>query len=145
MVGGGVRGKADGIAHRIIDQVGHTITVFHLFMKEYRQDGERTTVSIVGMGMNFIINDYLIRNFNRFGKGRSANNLSRNIERDHSMPGRRGIRQIDHALKEEHYNERGVDHSKLDRNSNTDRDRNNLDLRMEDLKGEGNLGDTKNR
>ena len=76
---------------RTIAQVGDTIMVFRLFMEEYLQDGEMTTGHIVGMGMNFIISVYLIRNFNRFGKGISVNNLSRNIEWDHSMPGRRGI------------------------------------------------------
>jgi hypothetical protein len=80
MVGGGVHGKGAGIAHRTIAQVGHTIMVFLLSMGEYLQDGEKTTEAIVGMGMNFIINDYLIRNFNRFGKGRFVNNLGRNLE-----------------------------------------------------------------
>jgi hypothetical protein len=79
MVGGGVHGKGVGIVHRTIAQVGHTITVSLLSMGEYHQDGEMTTERIVGMGMNFIINDYLIRNFNRFGKGKSANNLRRNL------------------------------------------------------------------
>ena len=80
MVGGGVRGKADGIAHRIIAQVGHTITVFHPFMEEYLPDGEMTIGSTVGMAMNGIINGYLTRNFNRCIKGIIVSNLDGSLK-----------------------------------------------------------------
>jgi len=78
MVGGGVRGKDAGIAHGTIAQVGDTIMVFHLFMEEYLQDGEVNIKSIVGMGRNGIINEYLTQNFNRCTKGMFVSNLDRN-------------------------------------------------------------------
>jgi len=78
MVGGGVRGKDAGIAHGTIAQVGDTIMGFHLFMEEYLQDGEVNIESIVGMGRNGIINEYLTQNFNRCTKGMFVSNLDRN-------------------------------------------------------------------
>jgi hypothetical protein len=57
MVGGGVRGKDAGIAHGTIAQVGATIMVFHLFMGEYRRDGEMTIETIVGKVKNGTTND----------------------------------------------------------------------------------------
>ena len=56
------------------------------------------------------------------------------------MPGRSGIRQTGHTLREEHYNERWVDHSKPDPRKIKGRLASNPGLRMEDLKGIGNLG-----
>ena len=49
--------------------------VFHLFMEEYLQDGEMTIETIVGKVENGIINEYLIRNFNRSIKGMFVRNL----------------------------------------------------------------------
>ena len=49
-------------------------------MEEYLQDGEMNIGSIVGMGENGIINDYLIRDFNRSIKGMFVSNLDRNLE-----------------------------------------------------------------
>ena len=80
MVGGGVRGKDAGIAHGTIVQVGPTILVFHLFMEEYLHGGEMNIGSIVGMAENGIINEYLIRNFNRSIKGMFVGNIEDNLK-----------------------------------------------------------------
>jgi hypothetical protein len=78
MVGGGVRGKGDGIARGTIVQVGATIETFHLFIEGYPQAGGMTIGSIVGEGINGTTNEYLTNKFNgtggagkRVGIGRS--------------------------------------------------------------------------
>jgi hypothetical protein len=58
MVGGGVRGKGDGIARETIIQVGATIEAFHLFIRGYLQAGGMTTEIIVGEGINGTTNEY---------------------------------------------------------------------------------------
>jgi hypothetical protein len=75
VVGGGVRGKDAGIAHRTIVQVGAIIMVFHPFMEEYHQDGEMTIETIVGMVDHGTTNGYPMRNFNRFIKGMFVRNI----------------------------------------------------------------------
>jgi hypothetical protein len=98
-VGGGVRGKGDGIARGAIVQVGATIKTFHLFIKGYLQVGRMTTASIVGKGINGTINEYLTIKFNGTGAtGKRADIGRRKIrgvskvwkpEREHSRnPGR---------------------------------------------------------
>jgi hypothetical protein len=67
MVGGGVRGKGDGIARGTIVQVGSTIETFHLFMPGYHQVGGMTIGSIVGEGINGTTSEYLTNNFNGTG------------------------------------------------------------------------------
>jgi hypothetical protein len=67
MVGGGVRGKDDGIARGTIDQVGATIETFHHFIKGYHQVGGMTIGSIAGEDINGTINEYLTNNFNGTG------------------------------------------------------------------------------
>ena len=67
MVGGGVRGKGDGIARGTIVQVGATIETFHLFIEGYHQVGGMTTGNIVGKGINGTTNEYLTNNFNGTG------------------------------------------------------------------------------
>jgi hypothetical protein len=57
-VGGGVRGKGDGIARGAIVQVGATIEAFHLFIEGYHQVGGMTTGSIVGEGINGTTSEY---------------------------------------------------------------------------------------
>jgi hypothetical protein len=79
MVGGGVRGKDDGIAHIIITRVGVIMVAFHPFMEEFLQGGEKIIEIIVGKEENGIINDYLIHNFNRSIKGTLVR-LSQNLK-----------------------------------------------------------------
>jgi hypothetical protein len=67
MVGGGVRGKGDGIARVTIVQVGATIETFHLFIEGYPQDGGMTTGIIVGEDINGTTSEYLTNNFNGTG------------------------------------------------------------------------------
>jgi hypothetical protein len=67
MVGGGVRGKGDGIARKTIIQVGATIETFHLFIEGYPQAGGMTTGSIVGEGISGTTNEYLTNKFNGTG------------------------------------------------------------------------------
>jgi hypothetical protein len=67
MVGGGVRGKGDGIARGTIVQVGAIIKTFHLFIERYHQVGRMTTGIIVGEGINGTTSEYLTNNFNGTG------------------------------------------------------------------------------
>ncbi|MCX5822077.1 MAG: hypothetical protein NTY86_00840 [Deltaproteobacteria bacterium] len=67
MVGGGARGKGDGIARGTIVQVGATIEAFHLFIGGYHQVGGMTTGIIVGEDMNGTTSEYLTNNFNGTG------------------------------------------------------------------------------
>jgi hypothetical protein len=67
MVGGGVRGKGDGIARGTIVQVGATIKTFHLFIEGYHQVGGMTTGIIVGEDINGTTSEYLTNNFNGTG------------------------------------------------------------------------------
>ncbi len=50
--GGGVRGKGDGTARKIIIQVGATMKERHPFIEVYPPAGEMITGSVVGRGMN---------------------------------------------------------------------------------------------
>jgi hypothetical protein len=67
MVGGGVRGKGDGIARGTIVQVGATIETYPLFIVGYHQVGGMTIGSIVGEGINGTTSEYLTNNFNGTG------------------------------------------------------------------------------
>jgi hypothetical protein len=67
MVGGGVRGKGDGIARGAIVQVGSTIEAFHLFMEGYPQAGGMTTGIIVGEDINGTTSEYLTNKSNGTG------------------------------------------------------------------------------
>jgi hypothetical protein len=66
-VGGGVRGKGDGIDRGTTVQVGATIETFHLFIEGYHQVGGMTIGSIVGKGINGTTNEYPTNNFNGTG------------------------------------------------------------------------------
>jgi hypothetical protein len=67
LVGGGVRGKAGGIARGTIVQVGATIETFHLFIEGYPQVGGMTTGSIVGKGIHGTTNEYRTNKSSRTG------------------------------------------------------------------------------
>ena len=67
MVGGGVRGKGDGIARGTIIQVGATIETFHLFIEGYHQVGGMTIGIIVGEGINGTTNEYPTNKSNGIG------------------------------------------------------------------------------
>jgi hypothetical protein len=67
MVGGGVRGKGDGIARGTIVQVGATIETFHLFIAGYHQVGGMTIGSIVGKGIHGTTSEYPTNKSNRTG------------------------------------------------------------------------------
>jgi hypothetical protein len=66
-VGGGVRGKGDGIARGTMVQAGATMKAFHLFMLRYHQVGGTTIGSIIGEGINGTTNAYPTTNFNTIG------------------------------------------------------------------------------
>jgi hypothetical protein len=67
MVGGGVRGKGDGIARGSMAQVGSIIEAFHLFIVAYHRGGGMITGSIVGEGIHGTTNEYLTNKSNRTG------------------------------------------------------------------------------
>jgi hypothetical protein len=58
VVGGGVRGKENGIARITMIQVGATIKGVHLFIGVYPQVGGMTTGRIVGKGIHGINKEY---------------------------------------------------------------------------------------
>jgi hypothetical protein len=66
-VGGGARGKGDGIARGTIDQVGAITDMFRLFIEVYHQVGGMIIGSIVGKDTNGNTNEYLTSKFNRTG------------------------------------------------------------------------------
>ena len=68
MVGGGVRGKGDGIDRGTIIQVGATIDTCPLFIEGYHQVGGMTTGSIVGEGIHGTTNGYPTNKFNGTGR-----------------------------------------------------------------------------
>ena len=80
MVGGGVRGKGDGIARRTIVQVGATIETFHLFIEGYHQVGGMTTGNIVGEDVLGTTNEYLTNNFDRTGLAGKKTGIGKNQE-----------------------------------------------------------------
>jgi hypothetical protein len=68
MVGGGVYGKAVGIAPIIITGAGVTITMFPVFILMLTRVGEDTTETMIGTGTDGIMNGFLTGGFNRTGK-----------------------------------------------------------------------------
>jgi hypothetical protein len=78
MVGGGVRGKGAGIAHRTTIQVGSTIKGSHLFMEGYRRVGEMTIGIIVGKDIHGTTSVYLTNNFNGTGATGKRAGIGRN-------------------------------------------------------------------
>jgi hypothetical protein len=67
MVGGGVCGKAAGIAHGTMIQIGFTIKASHPFMCGYRRVGGMITEIIVGEDSNGTTSEYLSNNFSGTG------------------------------------------------------------------------------
>jgi len=67
VVGGGARGKVDGIARGTMIQVGPTIEVFPLFIEVYPPIGEMTIGSVAGKAVNGITNAYPTNKSNRTG------------------------------------------------------------------------------
>ena len=67
VVGGGVRGKGDGIARGTIVQVGATIETFHLFTEGYHQAGGMTIGIIFGEDIHGTTSGYPTNNFNGTG------------------------------------------------------------------------------
>jgi hypothetical protein len=66
-VGGGVRGKGDGIDRGTTVQVGATIETFHLFIEGYHQVGGMTIGIIVGEDIHGTTSGYPTNNFNGTG------------------------------------------------------------------------------
>ncbi|MBF0557466.1 MAG: hypothetical protein HQL08_01655 [Nitrospirae bacterium] len=78
MDGGGVRGKAAGIARVTTTQVGPTFQGSRLFMPEYTLAGGMTTGTIAGKGSSGTTNEYLNNGFNRTGWAGKRINIGRN-------------------------------------------------------------------
>ena len=78
MVGGGVRGRDDGIAHGTTIQVGLTIIESLFFMQIYPQAGGMTTGIIVGKGINGTINECLSNKFNGTGAAGKRVDIGKN-------------------------------------------------------------------
>ena len=68
MVGSGVRGKGDGIAHGTIAQVGVTIRTFLLFMVGSPQVGRTTIGNNVGKDISGNNNEYPTNKSRKTGK-----------------------------------------------------------------------------
>jgi len=77
VVGGGARGKGDGIARGTIIQVGATMTTRQLFIEGYHQVGEMTIGSVVGKGISGTTNEYLTNKFNRTGAAGKRTDIGR--------------------------------------------------------------------
>ena len=122
MVGGGVRGKGDGIARGTIIQVGATIETFHLFIEGYHQVGGMTTGIIVGEDINGTTSEYLTNNFNGTGATGEKANIGRskilgvskvcNPERDHNSR----LERFNQNLRQSRNLERQPNHNKRDPN-----------------------------
>ena len=67
MVGGGDSGKAGGITHFIMIEIGAIMTMFHFFILMLIQVGEITTDTMIGMDIHGTMNGFLIDDFNRTG------------------------------------------------------------------------------
>ncbi len=68
MAGGGVCGKAAGIAPIIITGAGSTITRSQVFTTMSIRVGEDTSDSVIGTGTRGTMNGYLTGSFNRTGR-----------------------------------------------------------------------------
>jgi hypothetical protein len=68
MVGGGDFGKAGGITHFIMIEIGAIMTMFQVFILMLIQGGEITTDAMIGMDIRGSMNGFLINDFNRTGK-----------------------------------------------------------------------------
>jgi hypothetical protein len=68
VVGGGVHGKAVGIAHAIIIRVGFLITMYRAFIMMSTQVGEYATDPIIGTATDGTMNGFLIENFSTTGR-----------------------------------------------------------------------------
>jgi hypothetical protein len=77
VVGGGVRGKENGIAHGTMIQVGATIEGVHLFTEVYPQVGGMIIGRIVGKGINGINKECPTSKFNRTGGAGKRINIGR--------------------------------------------------------------------
>jgi hypothetical protein len=78
VVGGGVRGKENGIARITMIQVGATIKGVHLFIGVYPQVGGMTTGRIVGKGIHGINKEYPTSKCNRTGGHGKKLSIGRN-------------------------------------------------------------------
>ena len=68
MVGGGVHGKAVGIARIIMTGVGLTITMSQVFILMLTRVGEDTTGIVIGTDAHGTMNGSLTDDFNRTGR-----------------------------------------------------------------------------
>lgn len=78
-VGGGVRGKGDGIARGSIIQAGANIKELHLFIEVYPQAGGTTTEMVVGKDSNGTTNEYPTNKFKRIIVTGKRTNIGRKI------------------------------------------------------------------
>ena len=76
-VGGGVRGKGDGIARGSMIQVGPTIEVFLLFTEGFHPVGGMTIGSVAGKGMNGTTNGYPTKKSNGTGAAGKRTDIGR--------------------------------------------------------------------
>lgn len=68
VAGGGARGKAAGIAHGTITQVGPTMEEPRIFIDRYRQAGGIITGIVAGTDINGIISGFLRNRYSRTGE-----------------------------------------------------------------------------
>ena len=68
MVGGGVYGRAAGIAHITMTEAGVIISVFQVFILMWTLDGEGTTETMIGKGTDGTMNEFLTNDFNKTGR-----------------------------------------------------------------------------
>jgi len=80
MVGGGVRGKAVGIAHIIITGDGRIMAMFPDFILMWTLVGEDTIETILGTDIDGTMNGFLIKDFNRTGKAGRRIDTGKNEE-----------------------------------------------------------------
>jgi hypothetical protein len=147
VVGGGVRGKGDGIARGTIIQVGATIETFHLFIEGYHQVGGMTIGIIVGEGINGTINEYPTNKSNGTGATGRRTDIGRsktlgvskvcNPERDHNSRLERfnkNLRQNCNLERQPNRDKRDPNLKRLNRNLERQPNHNNLNLNRGNLK-----------
>jgi hypothetical protein len=76
---GGVRGKAAGIVHITITQVGATMVEPRVFIRKYRQVGEIITGIVAGTDSNGTISESLRASFSGTGEPGKSNSIGRSI------------------------------------------------------------------
>jgi hypothetical protein len=167
-VGGGVRGKGDGIARGTMIQVGATIEEFHLFTGRYHRGGGMTIGSVVGKGINGTTNEYPMIKFNKTGATGERTGIGRSKipgvsrvwspERDHNSR----LERFNHNLRKNRNPERSIlsaerqpNHNNPGRNPersshrshshNAGRHHKNLNHNMKNLKEGGKVNRIENR